>query len=238
MTTDAAGRTGPTTTSTSTEPALQAVLWDFDGTLADSEHLWMNAEYELIPTLGGEWNEEHAKNLVGNSLLTSARYILEAINRPDLEPEWIVDQLTARVVAQLESGDIPWRPGALELLAALEVRGIPCALVSASYRRMLDVVVQRLPQGRFDVVVSGDEVTNGKPHPEPYLTAASMLGVDPERCVVIEDSAPGSASGNAAGAVVLAVHNMVDIPVAERRVPLDTLAGVTVDQVQGWLADA
>ncbi|MDN5725310.1 MAG: HAD family hydrolase, partial [Propionibacteriales bacterium] len=145
---------------------------------------------------------------------------------------------TGRVVAQLEAGEIPWRPGALELLAELQERGVPCALVSASYRRMLDVVVRRLPVGRFDAVVSGDEVTHGKPHPEPYLTAAAALGVDPTQCVVIEDSGPGSASGNAAGALVLAVKNMVDIPTNDRRLHLDTLSGVTVDRVQAWLADA
>lgn len=217
---------------------LQAVLWDFDGTLADSEPLWMNAEYELIPGLGGEWNDTHAHNLVGNSLLVSAQYIVDVIGRDDIEPEWVVDQLTSRVVAQLVSGEIPWRPGALELLGHLRDEGIPCALVSASYRSMLDAVVDRLPEGSFTTVVAGDEVTHGKPHPEGYLTAAERLGVDPRRCVVLEDSLPGTASGNASGALVLGISNLVAIPPAPRRVVIDTLVGLDVPALETMLADA
>lgn len=229
---------------TTTRPAdpdargLQAVLWDFDGTLADSETLWMNAEYELIPQLGGEWNDEHAHNLVGNSLLVSAQYIIDVIGRDDLQPAWIVEQLTDRVIHQIESGDVPWRPGALDLLAELEERGIPCALVSASYRRMLDAVVHRLPRGHFDTVVAGDEVTHGKPHPEPYLAAARTLGVDPTRCVAIEDSLPGTESGNASGALTLAIRNIVPIPPAPRRVIRDSLVGIDVATLERWLAEA
>lgn len=217
---------------------VAAVLWDFDGTLADSEPLWMNAEYELVPTLGGEWNDEHAHSLVGNALLVSAQYILNVCGRTDIEPAWVVDQLTDRVVEQIVGGEVAWRPGALELLDKLHEHRIPCALVSASYRRMLDAVVDRLPAGTFDTVVAGDEVTHGKPHPEPYLTAAEHLGVDPTRCIVIEDSIPGAASGNASGALVLAVRNLIEIPDHPRRVQLSTLAGVEVDQLGRWLDEA
>lgn len=234
--------TGTTTATPETRGddshALQAVLWDFDGTLADSERLWMDAEYELVPELGGEWNDEHAHSLVGNSLLVSAQYILDVVGRDDIEPAWVVDQLTDRVVKQIISAEIPWRPGALELLAELNERGIPCALVSASYRRMLDAVVDRLPEGSFAAVVAGDEVSHGKPHPEPYLAAARHLGVDPTRCVAIEDSVPGTASGNAAGSLVLAIRNVVPIPPAERRVVRDTLTGVDVATLERWLAEA
>lgn len=221
----------------STRPTA-AVLWDFDGTLADSEQLWMNAEYELVPTLGGEWNDAHAHSLVGNSLLVSAQYILDVCDRTDIEPAWVVDQLTDRVVEQIMSGEVPWRPGALELLDKLHAAKIPCALVSASYRRMLDAVISRLPEGTFDAIVAGDEVTNGKPHPEPYLNGASLLGVDITRCVVIEDSVPGAASGNASGALVLAVRNLIELPEQPRRIQLSTLVGVDVDQLDAWLAGA
>jgi len=227
--------------ATSTGPSgrrLQAVLWDFDGTLADSEALWMVAEHELVPRLGGTWTDEHAHNLVGNSLLTSARYILEVAGRDDIAPEWVVEQLTARVIEQLETGDIPWRPGALALLEHLAEQDVPSALVSASYRSMLDAVVRQLPEGTFATVVAGDEVTHGKPHPEPYLTAAEHLGVAPERCVVIEDSVPGATSGNASGAFVLGVRNIVPIPAAPRRKVTDTLVGVDVATLESLLADA
>jgi len=217
---------------------LQAVLWDFDGTLADSEHLWIESEYEVIGELGGTWSDEHAKHLVGNALIDSGRYIVKTIGREgDVDPGWLMDQLTARVTAKLESGTIPWRPGALELLADLNAAGVRCALVSASYRTMLDAVVRRLPEGSFDSVVAGDEVRVGKPDPEPYLKAARQLGVDPARCVVLEDSNPGSASGNAAGALVLAIHNMVEISAAPRRIHLTTLEGLDTARLATLLVE-
>lgn len=242
--TSATNATEPATTTliTPAVPAptdgLQAVLWDFDGTLADSEHLWIAAEYELIGELGGTWSDEHAHQLVGNSLIDSGRYIVKVLGREDdIDPAWLMDQLTERVTAKLESGAIPWRPGALELLADVVAAGIPCALVSASYRTMLDAVVTRLPAGSFATVVAGDEVVHGKPSPEPYLLAADQLGVDCRRCVVLEDSNPGCTSGNAAGALVLAIRNMVEIPEAPRRIQLQTLAGLDAARLVELLAD-
>lgn len=200
-----------------------AVLWDFDGTLADTEPLWIEAEYELIARLGGTWSEEQADELVGNSLIDSGIYILNAIDRRDLDPAWVVDQLLNRVVEFLGHRPMPWRPGARELLTALRAAGVPCALVSASYRVLLDAAVSQLPPGTFDVVVAGDEVTQGKPHPEPYEKACAELGVDARHCVVLEDSITGAVSGNAAGALVVAVPNRVEVPRAPRRVQVASL---------------
>ncbi|MBA8795068.1 HAD superfamily hydrolase (TIGR01509 family) [Friedmanniella endophytica] len=237
MTTDSASSaatptTLPTTTPTATSrPA--AALWDFDGTLVDTEPIWIAAEYDLIGGLGGEWNDEHAHQLVGNSLLESGAYIANAIGRPDLEPAWIVDQLITQVVDHIRTHPIPWRPGALELLSALREAGIRCALVSASYRVLLDAAIARLPEGTFEVSVAGDEVTEGKPHPEPYVTAARLLDVDPRACVVFEDSPPGAQSGNAAGAMVVGIEHIVPLPRAPRRVVVDTLAGMDVPALLG-----
>ncbi|GAA1854792.1 HAD family hydrolase [Microlunatus capsulatus] len=203
--------------STTTPAAPAAVLWDFDGTLADTEPLWIEAEFELIATLGGTWSEEQADELVGNSLIDSAIYILNAIDRRDVDPAWVVDQLLGRVVGFLAERPMPWRPGALELLTALGRAGVPCGLVSASYRVLLDAALSQLPAGTFAVSVAGDEVTQGKPHPEPYEKACEALGVDARRCVVIEDSVTGARSGNAAGCLVVGVPNRVEIPAAPRR---------------------
>lgn len=218
-----------TETTTATRPA--AVLWDFDGTLVDSEPIWMRAQYELIPAWGGEWDDHHAHQLVGNSLLTSGEYIVGVVGRDDLTPEHVVEQLVQRVVAALRRGEVVWRPGARELLTDLAAAGIPCALVSASYRVLLEAVLETLPAGTFATVVAGDEVENGKPHPEPYLTACQRLGVAPEDTVVLEDSIPGCESGNASGAVVLGVRNMVDLPARPGRVLLESLDGVGVAEL-------
>ena len=216
---------------------LAAALWDFDGTLVDTEPIWIEAEYELIGGLGGTWSDDLAHQLVGNSLLESGSFIAAAIGRPDLDPAWIVDQLITQVVAFVKTNPIPWRPGALELLESLRVAGVPCALVSASYRSLLDAVIGLLPEGSFALSVAGDEVAEGKPHPEPYLKAAEMLGVDPRDCVVFEDSPPGAASGNASGALVIAVEHIVPLAEAPRRIRLNTLTGLDADGVARLLAD-
>ena len=216
--------------STSTG-VLQAALWDFDGTLADTEPLWVQAEFDLVHSLGGTWSQAHAEQLVGNSLLDSGAYILNVIGRHDLSPAWVVDQMLARVLAGFRDGEVLWRPGARELLASFGDAGIPCALVSASYRVLLDAVLDRLPAGSFRASVAGDEVVWGKPHPEPYEKACRVLDVDARHCVVFEDSATGARSANAAGALVVAVPNLVPIPAAPRRVQVDSLVELDVESV-------
>lgn len=216
----------------------EAVLWDFDGTLADTEPLWIAAEFEVIEgELGRPWSMAHAEQLVGSDLIDSATYILNTVGRSDLSPAWLVGQLLGRVVAQIRAAEeLPWRPGALELLDALRSAGMPCALVSASYRVLLDAVLERLPGGSFAVSVGGDEVVQGKPHPEPYQKACRLLGVDARSCVVLEDSATGARAGNAAGAVVVGIPNVVDIPPAPRRVTVPSLTGLDPERLAALYA--
>ncbi len=204
---------------------LAAVLWDMDGTLVDTEPYWMQVEQELVEAHGGVWTREHALQLVGNDLIDSGRYIREH-GGVDLPPEEIVDILLDGVVTHVEK-DVPWRPGARELLAALRAEGMPCALVTMSYERFVAPVLAALPKGSFDVVVTGDNVSRGKPHPEPYLHAARLLGVEPSECLAIEDSDTGARSAEAAGCLVLVVENHVPVAPSERRIFLDTLTGVT-----------
>jgi HAD superfamily hydrolase (TIGR01509 family) len=228
------------TTATTDPPAtgLAAALWDFDGTLADTEPLWIAAEFELIHSLGGTWSEEHADQLVGNSLLDSGAYILNAIGRQDLSPAWVVEELITRVVNHLRTHPMPWRPGARELLESLAAAGVPCALVSASYRILLEAALSQLPEGTFAVSVAGDEVTQGKPHPEPYEKACAALGVAARQCVVFEDSVTGARSGNASGALVIAIPNRVEVPAAPRRVQVSSLLELDARAVARLLEQA
>jgi HAD superfamily hydrolase (TIGR01509 family) len=213
-----------------------AVLWDFDGTLVDTEPIWFRSEYELMDELGGEWDDELARKLIGSDLLEGAAVMLRTAGRTDLTPRQGVERIVEKVVTALRAGEYTWRPGARELLARVAEAGIPCALVSASWAPILTTVLGTMPDHPFRVVIAGDDVTLGKPHPEPYLTAAARLGVRPADCLVVEDSATGAASGNAAGCVVAAVPNIVEIPTAPRRFHLESLAGVDVATLRDLMA--
>jgi HAD superfamily hydrolase (TIGR01509 family) len=208
--------------------SYQAVLWDLDGTIVDTEPLWMAAERELAASYGQEWTDADALALVGNSLLASGEYIRVKLGI-DLTPEQIVDYLVERLAAALRE-HIQWRPGARELIEALDAQGVPQALVTMSYRDIAQPVADALP---FKAVVTGDTVSRPKPAPDPYLLAAEFLGVDARACLAIEDSATGAASATAAGCDVLAVPHFVSVPAAERRVQVSTLAGLTPGDLDG-----
>jgi len=201
-----------------------AVLWDMDGTLVDTEPYWIAEEHALVELHGGEWTDEHANQLVGNDLMDSAEYIL-AHSPIELTPLEIVNALLAGVVARVAE-HVPWRPGARELLASLVAQGVPCALVTMSWESLATAVVTSLPKGSFAVVITGDVVSHGKPHPEPYLAAARLLGIELEACIAIEDSPPGVASSVAAGIPTIAVPHHVKVPETVGAVQISTLAGL------------
>lgn len=207
--------------------SLAAVLWDMDGTLIDTEPYWIQAEYELVTAHGGTWTDDHAHELVGKALLDSAAYV-KKIGGVDMDPVDLVNALMERVI-QLTLERPPWRPGARELLTALADAGIPCGLVTMSWRVFADAVLGLLQPDTFAAVVVGDEVANGKPHPEPYLKAARLLGVDPEACVALEDSPTGARSAAAAGCTVIGVPHVVDIPVSVARLLVPSLTDVSVE---------
>ena len=202
-----------------------AVLWDMDGTLVDTEPYWMQVEWQLAEKYGGTWSDEHSLNLVGNDLLESGRYIREHMGI-DREPAEIVEELLDGVIELVDEA-VPWRPGAVQLLADLQAAGVPCALVTMSYLRSVQPVLDGLPVGSFEAIVTGDSVERGKPYPDPYLKAAWLLGVDPADCLAIEDSNIGARSAEAAGCTVLCVPNHVPILEADGRLFADSLAGLT-----------
>jgi HAD superfamily hydrolase (TIGR01509 family) len=199
-----------------------AVLWDLDGTLVDTEPVWMAAELELAAEHGVDWTHDDGLALVGLALPDSGAYIKRRLDS-DLTPVQIIDYLVKRVAADLEHS-VPWRPGALDLVAAFAGVGVPQALVTMSYAPIATAVARHVP---FAAVVTGDTVAMGKPHPEAYLTAAALLGCDPGECLAIEDSSTGAASANAAGCDVLVIPHLVDVPVAPRRFTQETLLGLS-----------
>jgi len=193
-----------------------------DGTLIASEPFWMDAERRLVESYGLTWTEQDAVGMVGLPLLAAGEVI--AAHGVPLPAQEIADRLVLEVAQRLEH-EVPWQPGALELLAGLAEAGVPSALVTMSYRVLAEKILAQAPGG-FAAVVCGDDVTHGKPHPEPFLTAAAQLGVDVTRCVAVEDSLPGVAAARASGARTIAVEVMVRIPPAPGLSRVASLADV------------
>lgn len=187
--------------------ALRAVLVDMDGTLADSESAWESAESALAARFGRVWSPGDARSYFGRPLSETAQAIIDRGVRMSVPEaiDWMVDH-----VAGQHTHGVPWLPGARELLTELAACEIPCALVTMSPRRLALAVAEDAPSGAIGWVVSGDDVERGKPHPEAYLQAARLIGVDPAQCVSIEDSVSGVASATAAGTTVLAVPSRAD----------------------------
>ncbi|MEE1621217.1 HAD family hydrolase [Zafaria sp. Z1313] len=210
------------------DAGLQAVLWDMDGTIVDTEPYWIAAEQRLVAAHGGSWSHEDGLRLVGQALPTSAGMLQEA--GVGLGIREIIDELTG-AVAQSVTERVPWRPGARELLADLRRHGVPCALVTMSEGPLARIVAAALPEDTFSVVVTGDMVERGKPDPEPYLRAMELLEAVAGRPVAarmaaLEDSAPGVASAHASGAATVAVPHITALPDGGWTV-WETLAGRT-----------
>jgi len=217
---------------TSAEP-LHAVLWDLDGTLMNSEPFWMGAETRLAADFGVEWTEAHARSVVGIPIDRASAELVRA--GVDLPVSQVAENLVASVAAEVQA-HVPWQPGARELLAALREAGVPCALVTMSFPSIADAVIRGCPEGTFGAVVTGDQVSEGKPDPEGYLTAAARLGVDIERCVVVEDSPSGIGAGLASGARTVGVQVIVDVPPRPGLSRTDSLLRLSLERLRRLVA--
>jgi HAD superfamily hydrolase (TIGR01509 family) len=195
-----------------------------DGTLVDTEPYWQAAEAELVSSFGGTWKPEDGLAQVGMSLWISAE-VLQAKGVP-WDAAQIIDHLQREVMAQVRR-NVPWRPGARELLTELRAAGVPTALVTMSMRPMAEEIAAAFPlRGpAFDTIVSGSDVENPKPHPEPYLRALELLGAPAELSVAIEDSPPGLASAVTAGVAAIGVPHTLDLHPGTGYVVWPTLAG-------------
>ncbi|MCW2716160.1 MAG: HAD-superfamily hydrolase, subfamily variant 3 [Frankiales bacterium] len=182
-----------------------AVLWDMDGLLVDTEPLWTVAEHELASRYGARFTAAAKAAIVGTRLDVAVPLLLGHFG-VEPTPDRVAADTTWLLARMVRLFDRPLEPlpGVTQLLGSVAHAGVPQALVSSSYRVLVDAVLAQ-GTGPFATTVAGDEVTRGKPDPEPYLTAAARLGVPPDQCVVLEDSPSGVAAGRAAGCAVVAV---------------------------------
>ena len=200
-----------------------AVLWDMDGTIVDTEEYWTQAAEEIVRMWVPGAHPDFATALVGMSLPGGAA-VLQKAGVP-LDIDEIVQAWMQLVIDKVASGGIAWRPGARELLAHLAEASVPLALVTMSFQPFTELVLAALPAQTFAAVVTGDLVEHGKPHPEPYLLAARLLGVEPGDCVAIEDSPIGLASARAAGVWTVGVPCHVELESSAADARWSTLLG-------------
>jgi len=184
---------------------IQAVVFDLDGVLVDSEHVWDAAREELARERGGRWHDGAQRDMMGMSSTEWSRYMHETIGIPD-PPE----EISAEVVRRLEQiyrRHLPLIDGAAEAVERLAARW-PLAVASSSNRPIIDLVLELSGLARFfSTTVSSEEVPRGKPAPDVYLEAARRLEVDPAACAAVEDSHNGILSAKAAGMRVIAIPN-------------------------------
>lgn len=207
-----------------------AVLWDMDGTIIDSEPYWLASESAFAAAHDSSWGHDDGLGVIGMSLYESSVLLKERVGSA-MEPQEIIDQITDGVLTQLER-EIVWRPGARELLKLLRKNSVRTALVTGSMHRMAQTVADKIGFDAFDAIIGGDDVVKGKPHPESYLRAAQLLGVDPTHCVAFEDSLTGITAAEAAGTKAIGIAHIVEIPKAEGRILWPTLEGVTMHDLK------
>jgi HAD superfamily hydrolase (TIGR01509 family) len=208
---------------------MRAVLWDMDGTIVDSEKLWDIAIQEFYSRHGRVLTPQVRDSTVGGSSDVVMR-IMYADLGLDPDPaamaetaDWLHDY-----VGELFEGGLPWCDGARDLLDELAAADVPMALVTNTRRGLADKALKSIGRHYFSVTVCGDEVTVGKPAPDPYLRAAALLGLDPADCLAVEDSVTGTEAAEGAGCPVLVVPNEVEVPASLRRRHVATLAQLDV----------
>jgi HAD superfamily hydrolase (TIGR01509 family) len=195
--------------------APEAVVFDNDGLLLDTESVWTRAEQDLFERRGLEFTPAHKRELVGSSAEIAGRILEERLGEPGRAAA-LIEELNELVIAELEHG-VEAMVGARELLQALRQRGTPIGLVSNSpiafVRRSLEIVEFA---DRFDVVVSGHETAAPKPAPDPYLEACRRLGVEPgPKVIALEDSPTGVAAARAAGLTVIGIPSLEGVALEE-----------------------
>jgi HAD superfamily hydrolase (TIGR01509 family) len=184
---------------------IEAVIFDLDGVLVDSEQLWDQARRELVEEGGGHWRAEATEAMLGMSSHEWSAYVHDHLGVP-LRPEEINEQVVRRLLAHYRAG-LPLLPGAVEAVTRMAERW-PLGLASSSNRPVIDAVLELAHLTHlFQVTVSSEEVGRGKPAPDVYLEAAGRLGCAPSAAGVIEDSANGIRAGAAAGMTVVAIPN-------------------------------
>ncbi|KUL49073.1 hydrolase [Streptomyces sp. NRRL F-4489] len=223
-------------TRTAEAATLQAVFLDLDGTLVDTEGFWWEAETEVFASLGHTLDERHREVVVGGPMTRSAGYLIRATGA-DIGLAELSTLLNDAFAARIARG-VPLMPGARRLLSELAAHRVPTALVTASHRTVIERMLRSLGPEHFKLTVAGDDLKRTKPHPDPYLTAAARLGVNPARCAVVEDTLTGVRAGEAAGCRVVAVPSVAPVPPAPGRTVVGSLEEVDLPFLRSLITES
>jgi HAD superfamily hydrolase (TIGR01509 family) len=209
---------------------FEAVLWDMDGTLIDSEPLWIEQERLLMERVGATWSHEDAIHCVGGPMARVDAYMrskLPSDIQESFQPLDLTNQLLQLMEKRL-SQNVSFTPGAHTLVHEMKTANLPLALVSASSRPLMDAALKSIGSYLFDVTISDNDVTNSKPDPEGYVKAAEALGVDIARSLIIEDSITGMSAAIASGAFVIGLPHVARLPHGEKVIHHPSLDGLTM----------
>jgi HAD superfamily hydrolase (TIGR01509 family) len=212
---------------------FKAVLWDMDGTLINSELLWIEQERAMMNELGAQWSDEDSLHCVGGPMARVDAYMrskLSLENQDRFTPLELTNSLLARMERRLAQG-VEFAPGAEKLMKEMRSYSIPLALVSASPRPLVDAALASIGAGNFNITVSDNDVAQSKPNPEGYLLAARKLSVAIESCLVIEDSITGTTAAIDSGAYVLGLPHFSALPEGPKVIHMKSLEGVTLSTI-------
>ena len=211
---------------------MSAILFDMDGTLVDSEPLWLEAEIEVMESVGCNWTQEDQLLCLGGPR-ERTESIMQERSKGVKPIGFFGDQLDLIMARKLKE-ELSLIPNALEIISECRDYGLKVALVTASGGVLMNNVLQRFPEDFFDTTVCADDVVKSKPDPAPYLLAAQKLKVDITKCVVVEDSITGVTSGLASGAQVIGIPHLVNLPVNDNLRIVKALSDLSLDKLLLW----
>jgi HAD superfamily hydrolase (TIGR01509 family) len=221
------------------EPGPDAVLWDMDGTLVDSEKLWTVSLRDTAGWLGGTLSQAARDAVVGADVTRTLALLFDDLGLPrDAGRMAAAERYLSDRTGELFAGGLPWRPGAQEALRMVDDLGWRTALVTNTGRALTEAALDSIGREHFTVSVCADEVPRGKPDPDPYLRAAELLGLAPGRCLAVEDSPNGALAADRAGVAVLVVPCDVPVPPGPGRVLRASLVGLTPADLRSSYAEA
>jgi len=211
---------------------MSAILFDMDGTIIDSEPLWLQAEIQVMAELGCHWDEQDQINCLGGPMERTEKYMQDRSG--NVKPYGYFGQRLNEVMKLKFVKDLELIPNALELITKSKEAGLKTGLVTASGRELMNSALTRFPENSFDIAISRDDVANSKPHPEPYLMAAERLKVKIDECLVLEDSMTGVRAGLDSGAQVVAISHIISIANEENLRVISNLSEITFKQLVEW----